>query len=651
MISLDHLTLRRGAKVLLDGASARIAPGEKVALVGRNGVGKSSLFALLAGELHEDGGSVSVPAGWRITQVAQHTPDTAESATDFVLAGDAQLTALQQQLATAERSGDGLAIAHAHAALHDAGALDARARAQALISGLGFAQSELERPVNSFSGGWRMRLQLARALMAPSDLLLLDEPTNHLDLDALVWLEGWLARFAGTLIIISHDRDFLDAACQVTLHMGGGSLRRYTGGYSAFETLRAAELAQQQAERERQQQRRERLQRFVERFRAKATKARQAQSRLKALEKMRDIPPALAEEQLHFDWRAPDALPDPMLTIQDAAFGYQNESGGAPHTVLRGVTKEVRTGQRIGILGANGQGKSTFIKTIARTMQPLAGSVREGKNLAIGYFAQHALDALDAAASPLQHMQQLARRLGLENTDAAREAALRSFLGGFNFSGDMALQAAGSMSGGEKARLVLAMLVWQRPALLLLDEPTNHLDLPTREALADALASFDGAIMLVSHDRALLRSVCDEFWLVSGGGIAPFEGDLDDYRRHLLEQARQRREALKHAAPEKSEKPVNQAEARRQAARQRAALAAQTAPLKKRLAAVDARMAQIATRTGELHEQLAAPMDADQRAAAGRELKTLEAENAALENEWLQLGEDIEAIEHGNQTP
>ena len=658
MIVFDHLTLRRGAKVLLEDASARIAPGEKVALIGRNGVGKSSLFALLAGELHEDGGSVHMPAGWRVAQVAQHAPDTQEGATDFVLAGDTQLTALRQQLAAAERAGDGIAIAQAHAALIDAGALDARARAKALITGLGFAQSELERPVNSFSGGWRMRLQLARALMAPSDALLLDEPTNHLDLDALVWLEGWLARYAGTLIAISHDRDFLDAACSATLHMADGSLRRYTGGYSAFEKLRATALAGQQAERERQQARRAQLQRFVERFRYKASKARQAQSRLKALEKMQDIPPALADgAAMHIAWRAPDAVPDPMLTIQGAAFGYRLEGGGE-RRVLHDVTAEVRAGQRIGILGANGQGKSTFIKTIARTLARLAGEVREGKNLAIGYFAQHALDALDADASALAHMQHLARRLGLEGSDEAREGALRTFLGSFHFSGDMVQQAAGTMSGGEKARLVLAMLVWQRPALLLLDEPTNHLDLPTREALADALNSFDGTLMLVSHDRALLRSVCDEFWLVAGGGIVPFEGDLHDYRRLLLEQARQRREALKAegktpagATPEKTEKPVNQAEARRLAARQRAALAAQTAPLKKRLTALEARMAEIAARQNALHELLAAPITTEERAAAGRELKELDAENTAIENEWLQLSEEIEALEHGNQKP
>ena len=648
MIQLQNITLRRGAKVLLDGASVTISPGEKVALIGRNGAGKSTLFALLAGALHEDGGDFHMPAGWRLAQVAQHMPETDQPAAEFVQDGDARLGELRARLLAAEQSGDGMAMAQAHSDLHDAGAHDARARAEALILGLGFAPGQLQRPVNSFSGGWRMRLQLARALMAPSDLLLLDEPTNHLDLDALVWLEGWLARYAGTLIVISHDRDFLDAVTQVTLHIEHQQIKRYGGNYSAFEELRAQQLALQQAAWARQQEKIAHLQKFIDRFKAKATKARQAQSRVKALERMEKIAPVLAEAEFQFEFGQPPGLPNPMLTISDGVFGYRGAGGAADAPILRGVARSVLAGQRIGILGANGQGKSTFIKTIAHALPLLGGRVTEGKGLAIGYFAQQELDVLHPQSNALEHMVRLARESGRENTEEAREQALRNFLGGFNFPGEMLAQPVGQFSGGEKARLVLAMLVWQRPNLLLLDEPTNHLDLATREALAVALNGFEGALMLVSHDRALLRSVCDEFWLVARGSVQPFDGDMQDYQRHLIDEARRQREALAAAASPASAaaSPVNQAQQRRQQARLRAERAEKTRPLKRQLDAAERRMAEIRQRHGHLQEQLLTAQPPEVIAQAGRELKALDEELTALEDQWLLLSEQIEAIEN-----
>ena len=526
--------------MLLDQANLIINPGEKAGLVGRNGAGKSTLFALLARNLHEDGGDFDIPRQWRMAQVSQHMPETSESATDFVLAGDTRLTELHAALRKAEAEDDGMAIAHAYSDLADAGDHDAVPRAQALIQGLGFKPHELGQPVNSFSGGWRMRLQLARALMCPSDLLLLDEPTNHLDLDALVWLEAWLRKYPGTMIVISHDREFLDAVTDVTVHIENAKLTRYGGNYSAFETLRAQQLELQQASFSKQQDKIAHLQKFIARFKAKASKAKQAQSRVKALERMEKIGPVLAEAEFTFSFKEPANLPNPMLSISEADFGYpaSEENGGQPRTILQNVSKSVLAGQRVGILGANGQGKSTFVKTVARDLAALGGTITEGKGLAIGYFAQQELDVLHVDESPLAHMVRLARELGPQAQQPSREQDLRNFLGTFNFSGDMVMQAVGTMSGGEKARLVLCMIVWQRPNLLLLDEPTNHLDLATREALAMALNEFEGTVMLVSHDRALLRSVCDEFWMVGRGQVQPFDGDLDDYQRYLLEESR-----------------------------------------------------------------------------------------------------------------
>ena len=647
MITLKNVTLRRSAKVLLDGVTATINPGEKVGLVGRNGAGKSTLFALLNGSLHEDGGDFFMPPQWRMAQVAQNMPETAEPATAFVLDGDTRLLALRQALHKAEQAGDGMAIAQAHSDLHDAGAHDATARAQALILGLGFQVQELDRPVNSFSGGWRMRLQLARALMCPSDLLLLDEPTNHLDLDALVWLEAWLQRYEGTLAVISHDREFLDAVTQVTLHIDNAQLTRYGGNYSQFEELRAQQLTLQQAAYERQQTKIAHLQSFITRFKAKATKAKQAQSRVKALERMEKIAPVLASADFTFEFKEPANLPNPMLAISDAAFGYHAADGGAATTILRGVNRTVLAGQRIGILGANGQGKSTLVKTIARMMPPLGGKVTEGKGLSIGYFAQQELDVLHGDDHPLGHMVRLARTLGVD----AREQDLRNFLGSFNFSGDMVQQAVGSMSGGEKARLVLAMIVWQRPNLLLLDEPTNHLDLATREALSMALNEFEGTVMLVSHDRALLRAVCDEFWLVGRGQVGPFDGDLDDYQRYLLEEARRLRELARAtaepSAPTAATAPMARdgREQRKASALARQQLAEKTKPFKRELEQVDKRLAQLGAEKAQLEQRLTEPLPPTEIADCGRRLKACGDEIETLEERWLVLSSEIETLE------
>ncbi|MGG1948031.1 ATP-binding cassette domain-containing protein [Trinickia sp. NRRL B-1857] len=549
MISVRNLTLRRGVNVVLDRASITFAPGEKIGLVGRNGAGKSSFFGLLNGTLHEDSGEFSIPAAWRMGQVAQEMPETEQSATDFVIDGDTVLLAAQAEVAAAEASDDGMRMAHAYMALHDAGAHDAPARAQALILGLGFSAAQLSQPVNSFSGGWRMRLQLARALMCPSDLLLLDEPTNHLDLDALVWLEAWLKRYQGTMVVISHDREFLDAVTEVTVHVDNAKLVRYGGNYSKFEDMRAEQLVLQQAAVARQADKIAHLQKFIDRFKAKASKAKQAQSRVKALERMEKIAPVLAEAEFNFEFKEPLNIPNPLLSMLDASFGYPAPTDALPGTpptvIVRGINRSVLAGQRIGILGANGQGKSTLVKTVAHTLAPIAGEISEGKGLNIGYFAQQELDVLRPLDTPMEHMIRLAKDTPAHMRapgQSGTEQSLRTFLGTFNFSGDMVHQAVSTMSGGEKARLVLCMIVWQRPNLLLLDEPTNHLDLATREALAVALNEFEGTVMLVSHDRALLRAVCDEFWLVTKGGVEPFDGDLDDYQQFLRDEARRIRE-------------------------------------------------------------------------------------------------------------
>ena len=708
MITLRNLQLRRGAKIVLDGVNVNVNPGEKVGLVGRNGAGKSSLFALLAGRLQADAGDFEIPARWRLGEVAQHMPETDDSATDFVLEGDIPLMEAQRELAAAEAAEDGEAMAHAHMTIGEVGGFDARARAQALLMGLGFKVDQVEAPVNSFSGGWRMRLQLARALMCPADLLLLDEPTNHLDLDALVWLEAWLQRFTGTIVMISHDREFLDAITNVTIHLEDSALTRYGGNYSTFEEMRSERLSQQAAAHGRQQERVAQLQRFIDRFKAKASKAKQAQSRVKALARMERIAPVLTASDFSFEFKEPKSLPNPMLAMSNMECGYTvfadpNDPAdahippeGVKKAIVRNINKSVLAGQRIGILGANGQGKSTLVKTISRSMPALAGEVTEGKGLSIGYFAQQEMDVVHADDTPLQHMVRLARTVGPEG----REQELRDFLGQFRFVGDMVHQLIGTLSGGEKARLVLASLVWQRPNLLLMDEPTNHLDLTTREALSMALNEFEGTVMLVSHDRALLREVCDEFWLVSHGAVLPFDGDLDDYQKWLLETSRAisrglpppplpgnlndllppsaapapvaakqgkggkkgayidpNAAATTTAAPVVAPPPVAsntkpgaaRNDDRKQSAQLRTQVAAQTRPLRVELQQIDSRMEKLAAEKAELEASMATgALSGAAIADAGRRLAHVGAEVAKLEERWLELTEQIEALQAGN---
>ena len=643
MITLKSVTLRRSAKVLLDNASITLNPGEKVGLVGRNGAGKSSLFALLNGTLHEDAGDFYFPTQWRMAQVAQEMPETSQSATDFVIEGDSALMAAEAEVKASEAADDGERMAHAYMALHDAGAHDAQARAQALILGLGFKTTELNNPVNSFSGGWRMRLQLARALMCPSDLLLLDEPTNHLDLEALVWLETWLKRYEGTMIVISHDREFLDAVTNITLHIDAGKLTRYGGNYSTFEDMRAMQMELQQNSYVKQQDKIAHLQKFILRFKAKASKAKQAQSRVKALDRMERLAPVLASADFTFEFKEPANLPNPMLAMEDACFGYpplEDAPAGTPPTVIvRNVSKSVMAGQRIGILGANGQGKSTLVKTVARALAPTSGIVTEGKGLNIGYFAQQELDVLRPLDNPLEHMVRMAKE-GLPAGQSGREQDLRTFLGTFNFSGDMVKQPVGTMSGGEKARLVLCMIVWQRPNLLLLDEPTNHLDLATREALAMALNEFEGTVMLVSHDRSLLRSVCDEFWLVTRGGVEPFDGDLDDYQRYLLDEAKRAREELK-ASLKDAKEVVTQASP---PIVENKKLSAQLKTLKRDQGKVEQLMFDLQTRKHGLEARLSTPLPAQEIGTLGLELKQIDEELASYEEKWLTISEQIEVV-------
>ena len=656
MITLRNITLRRGTKVVLQDASVTLQPGEKIGLIGRNGAGKSSLFALLTGKLHNDHGDVEMPPRWRIGEVAQDMPETETGATDYVLEGDLPLLQATQELAAAEASGDGDAMAHAHMALDEAGAFDARARAQAMLLGLGFRVEQLDAPVNSFSGGWRMRLQLARALMCPAELLLLDEPTNHLDLDALVWLEAWLKRFDGTLVIISHDREFLDAITRVIVHLDESTLTRYTGNYSAFEEMRSERLLQAQAAFGKQQERMAHLQKFIDRFKAKASKAKQAQSRVKALARMERLAPVLTASDFSFEFREPASLPNPMLSFDGLVCGY----GHTP--IVGNISRSVLAGQRIGILGANGQGKSTLVKTIASALPPISGVMTVGKGLTIGYFAQQELDVLQLDDGPLMHMVRLARDVG----PAAREQELRDFLGKFRFTGEMVNQAVGSLSGGEKARLVLAMLVWQRPNLLLLDEPTNHLDLTTREALSVALNEFEGTVMLVSHDRALLREVCDEFWLVTRGGVSPFDGDLDDYQRWLLEVSRALARgqvappppqamaeiaapapALASAKATRSAPkpaPAVPREERKAGKMARVKMADTTRPLRVEIARIDERLAKLVAERARVEAVLAAGGNED-FAELGRTLSHNQAETAMLEERWLHLHAELEGVQ------
>jgi len=684
MITIRQLTLRRGVKVVLQGANLTLNPGEKVGLVGRNGAGKSSLFSLITNRLQADAGDFDMPARWRIGEVAQEMPETDQGATDFVLDGDLPLAEAKAVLAAAEDAGDGNAIAEAYMHLEQAGAFDAPARAQALLLGLGFRTDQVDAPVNSFSGGWRMRLQLARALMCPADLMLLDEPTNHLDLDALVWLEGWLKRYTGLMIIISHDREFLDAITNVTVHLDNATLTRYGGNYSAFEDMRAERMEQAQAAFGKQQEKIAHLQKFIDRFKAKASKAKQAQSRVKALDRMVKLGPVLMDAEFDFEFRQPQNLPNPMLTMRELSCGYPNlVDGEPPVTIVRHITRSVLAGQRIGILGANGQGKSTLVKTIAHAIAPLGGEFTEGKGLSLGYFAQQELDLLNEDDTPLQRMVRLARELGTGGE--GREQDLRNFLGQFRFVGDMVHQKVGTLSGGERARLVMATIVWQKPNLLLLDEPTNHLDLNTREALSIALNEFEGSVLLVSHDRTLLREVCDEFWLVTSGGVMPFDGDLDDYQKWLLEVSRANSRGLPAppvpgaapvaapaAVPKPAPTPTVKAAAapvatpkavardtaaaagapgayrrddRKQSAQARAELANRTRPMRNELLQIDAKLAKLGTERSALEAELAGGRLAGaQIADKGRLLNHATAELARLEERWLELQAEVDAL-------
>ena len=666
MLALNQVSLRRGVKLVLDQASVVLQPGEKVGLVGRNGAGKSSLFSLLTHRLQSDAGDVAMPPRWRIGEVAQDMPETKQGATDFVLEGDSRLMEAQAQLLRAELDDDGHAMGDAHQAIAEAGGFEARPRAQAMLQGLGFKTSELDLPVDSFSGGWRMRLQLARALMCPADLMLLDEPTNHLDLDALVWLEAWLKRFDGTMIVISHDREFLDAITNVTLHLDETKLTRYTGNYTAFEEMRAERMMQAQANFSKQQERMAHLQKFIDRFKAKASKAKQAQSRVKALARMEKLGPVLTSADFQFEFREPMNLPNPMLAFSVMACGYRADDGSETR-IIDNINRSVLAGQRIGILGANGQGKSTLVKTIVGDLPLLSGEVTEGKGLSIGYFAQQELDVLSLDDGALVHMIRLARDRG----PSGREQELRDYLGSFRFVGEMVTQPVGTLSGGEKARLVLAMLVWQRPNLLLMDEPTNHLDLTTREALSMALNEFEGTVMLVSHDRALLREVCDEFWLVTDGAVKPFDGDLDDYQKWLLEQsreasreqgkgdkARRKREAADAAAAAATAATAATAAAapaaaavaapgrgsdRKASAAVRQQRSDELKPLRKELGSIDSRLAALqADRTACETAMTASGPTPAQRAEQGKRLKQIGDEIETLEARWLDVSAQLE---------
>ncbi|WP_421682665.1 ATP-binding cassette domain-containing protein [Stutzerimonas urumqiensis] len=629
MIRLNDLTLQRGPQRLLEGAELTLHPGQKAGLVGANGAGKSSLFALLRGELGPDGGDCDLPPDWRIAHMRQEVDNLERLAVDYVLDGDVHLRQVQAQLADAEAQGDGTRLARLHAEFDAADGYTADARARKLLAGLGFTSEQMDRRVGDFSGGWRMRLNLAQALMCPSDLLLLDEPTNHLDLDAILWLEDWLTGYPGTLLLISHDRDFLDAVVGHVIHLEQRTLTLYRGGYSAFERTRAERLAQQQQAFEKQQAQRAHMESFIRRFKAKATKARQAQSRIKALERLEELAPAHVDSPFDFRFREADKVSSPLLDMAEGRLGYGDKA------VLDKVKLQLAPGARIGLLGPNGAGKSTLIKTLAGELAPLAGRVTRGENLVVGYFAQHQLDALDPKASPLLHLQRLAPQ--------EREQTLRDFLGGFDFRGERCDEPVLRFSGGEKARLALALIAWGKPNLLLLDEPTNHLDLEMRLALTLALQEFEGAVVVVSHDRHLLKSTTDEFLLVADGRIVEFEGDLEDYARWLIDfRSRQQTADTPVATGDKTDR-----RAQRQAA---AALRQQLAPhkrevdkLEKELGQVQARLAALEVQLGDASLYEAARKDELRERLA--EQASLKAQESSLEEAWLEALQALEDLQ------
>ncbi|CAK9892234.1 putative ABC transporter ATP-binding protein YheS [Pseudomonas fluorescens] len=603
--------------------------GQKAGLIGANGAGKSSLFALLRGELTPDSGDCQLPADWRIAHMRQEVDTLDRLAVDYVLDGDARLRKVQADLAAAEAAHDGTALARLHIELDSADGYTADARARKLLAGLGFTNEQMDRRVGDFSGGWRMRLNLAQALMCPSDLLLLDEPTNHLDLDAILWLEDWLKGYPGTLLLISHDRDFLDAVVDHVAHVEQCKLTLYRGGYTAFERTRAERLAQQQQAYEKQQAQRAHMEKYIARFKAQATKARQAQSRIKALERMEELSAAHVDSPFDFVFRESEKISSPLLDLSEGRLGYGDK------TILEKVKLQLTPGARIGLLGPNGAGKSTLIKNLAGELEPLSGRLVRGENLSVGYFAQHQLDSLDNKASPLLHLQRLA--------PTEREQTLRDFLGGFDFRGGRIDEPVLNFSGGEKARLALALIAWERPNLLLLDEPTNHLDLEMRLALTMALQEFSGAVLVVSHDRHLLKSTTDDFLLVADGKVETFDGDLDDYTRWLVEY--RQRNAPVSTAPVNADKTDKKAQ--RQAA---AALRQQLAPHKREADKLEREL-------GSVHEQLA-KVDASladsalYEAARKDELRDLLAQQAKLkvregelEEAWMEALETLENMQ------
>ncbi|MCK7552845.1 ribosomal protection-like ABC-F family protein [Marinobacter goseongensis] len=647
MLTITDLSLQRGGVWLLDAVSVTIQPGQRVAIVGANGAGKSSLFQLLLGQLAPEQGTVSLPGGCRIAHMAQEVAASARTALDFVLDGDHDLRRMERELADAEQRGDDHAQARIHGELDVHEAWSAPRRAESLLRGLGFADADALRPVSAFSGGWRIRLNLAQALMRPSDLLLLDEPTNHLDLDACLWLENWLRRYAGTLLFISHDRDFMDRVATHVVHFDQRKLEVYTGNYSAFEGQRSERLAQQQAGFERQQARIAEIQRFIDRFKAKATKARQAQSRVKALERMEKIAPAHVDSPFSFEFPVADKVSNPLLSIRNGVAGYGET------TILAGINLSLLPGSRVGLLGPNGAGKSTLMDALRGESTLLAGERTTGEHLAIGYFAQHQLESLDLDASPFLHLQRLSPR--------ASEQSIRNFLGGFDFHGDEALSAIRSFSGGEKARVALAVIAWQKPNLLLLDEPTNHLDLEMRQALTMALQNFDGAIVVVSHDRHLLRNTVDEFWLVHDGRVSDYDGDLEDYERWLADRRKDETEAPKRTpqggAPSAGASGASAGEAvgesaedRKARKRAEAALRQKLSPYRKKQATLEQSMEQLQQELALLEESLSAPelyQESGKALLKERlgEQAQLKSRLEEVEAEWLEISETVENLE------
>ena len=653
----------RGIKPLLEQVDVTLNPGDKIGLIGANGAGKSSLFAMMRGELHPDQGEIDFPAKWRVAYVAQETPPLDRAALDYAIDGDITLRKLEAELARLESepatSENGIAIGEIYSAMADADAYTVQSRGEQLLLGLGFTLDQMQQPVASFSGGWRMRLNLAQALMCPSDLLLLDETTNHLDLDAIIRLEDWLKRYAGTLLIISHDRDFLDEVVNVVVHIDERKLKRYSGNYSSFERQRAAQMILAAGALEKQQRKRAHLESFVNRFKAQASKARQAQSRMKALAKMEELAPLRAAAEFSFEFREPLSAPNPLLVMEDVDAGYkiENEATGeiTHKTIVNGIKFSLQIGQRIGLLGQNGAGKSTLIKTIAGELMPLSGDATMGKGLNIGYFAQHQVEMLRHDESPLWHLAKIA--------PTVREQELRNFLGGFNFPGNMVTASIAPFSGGEKARLALALIVWQRPNLLLLDEPTNHLDLETREALTEALAQFEGTLVVVSHDRHLLRATTDEFIIVADGKLQPFDGDLDDYKDWLFKtklgkgtdvlpaagKANKTDFPVTSSVPAPAAAPAAPVRDKRQEAEDRQKAAALRKPIENKIKRQEEQIAKRNAQKAETEEKLGEPTIYD--AANKAKLKQLLADQtfftkdlAQLEAEWLDLQDQLEKL-------